>query len=234
MGSRPFAIWLGACTSAVLLVACKPSKDQVLAQYRAPVEAVFARIKSLEAAVRDTPPVADDAISPGIGPVVLKAGNGGEGNALFILADDVPAPDHASRDGIGGTYAYTTATCGEALNGGDIQPGTASFLADCARAKYVFVLRTRRHDKPEANVAEHNFRAGAYEGDVLLFRIEDGALLGGFRTSGKSNDQIMVREDAQGQPKDAEDRLESDLSSEVYADIGAKLRALIPGSIPPG
>ena len=159
--------------------------------------------------------------------------DGQASNALFILADDLQAPEFASSDGVGATYAKTVQVCGEALRGEaqGVPKGIESFMKECGRAEYVFVLR-RTAEESAQSVDNDSFQAGMYEGDVLLFRLADGSSLGGFRVSAKSSDQIMAQVDANGNPVDISERLESDLSAELFADIGTKIRKHLPGALP--
>ena len=221
---------LGSCFAALLLSACQPSMEDVVAKHRAAVESVFAKLKALDATARSTLPLTTDAVATGTEHVLLE----GEGsNALFIRADDLHAPELASADATGATRAGTTKSCAEALRGEamGVPAGVESFLKACERARYVFVLRKTAESSAELADSD-SFTAGGYEGDVLLFRLADGALLGGFRVSAQSSDQVMARVDSDGKPIDVSDRLQSDLSSKLFADIDAKLRKYVPGVIP--
>ena len=220
---------LGICFVASLLSACQPSMEDVVTKHRAAVEAVFTKLKSLDAMVRSTPPPATDAVATGTEHVLLE---GEESNALFIRADDLHAPERTSSDTTGTTRANTVKICGEALRGEamGVPAGVESFLKACERARYVFVLR--KAAESSAELADNDsFAAGGYAGDVLLFRLADGALLGGFRVSAQSSDQVMARVDADGKPIDVSDRLQSDLSANLFADIDTKLRKYVPGVI---
>lgn len=220
---------LGGCFAALLLSACQPSMEDVVAKHRTAVEAMFAKIKALDATARSTPPPATDGVAIGTEHVLLE---GEQSNALFIRADDLHAPERASSDATGGTRTGTVETCGEALRGEamGVPAGIEGFLKACERARYLFVLRKTNEQSAELADSD-SFTAGGYEGDVLLFRLADGALLGGFRVSAQSSDQIMVRVDADGKPIDGSDQLQSDLSSKLFADIDAKLRKYVPGVI---
>jgi hypothetical protein len=114
-----------------------------------------------------------------------------------------------------------------------IAKGADLFLRECARAQYVFVLRTTADD-PARLVDANNFESGRYVGDVLLYRLADGALLGGFGVSAQSSDQVSVQLDSAGNPIDPIEKLNSDMSSKVFVEIEEKLRSLVPGSLPPG
>lgn len=235
MASSTFAKSVGtgftvACVA--MLSACAPSPAQVVAQHRPAVEAVFAKVKALEAAARDTPPIGEDKVDLGGARVVLDGDNE---NALFIRAADLAAPANASAEGNGGLHANRIQVCGEALNEDDpdsLAKGVGLYLEECARAEYAFVLRPTV-DEAATLLSDTSFAPGKFEADVLLFRLADGALLGGFTVSEKSSDEVSVLTDEQGTPIEAVDRLNSDLSSQVFVAINEKLRANVPGSLPP-
>jgi len=220
---------IGVALALLLLSGCQKSLEDIIAEHRPAVEAVFAKIKALDAAARDAAPVAEDRIDLGGAKVVLDGENT---NALFIRQDNLADPLNATSDGTGSTHAGNVKVCGEALRGDFIgHPGGAElFLKDCARAEYVFVQRTRSDQAAEL-VGSDTFNPGMYEGDVLLFRLSDGALLGGFAVNAKSSDEVSVALDESGNAIDPIGRLNSDMTAEVFSEIDTKLRALVPGSL---
>jgi hypothetical protein len=218
---------------AGLAAACSPTLEQVLAEHRAPAEAVFTKLEGLAPAAQAAPAVGEDGVDVGAGKVVLE---GEHSNALFIRAEDLAAPRNATSDAMGSTHAGTVRICGEALRGEfhGAPAGMRAFLTECGRTEYVFVQRTRTEQLATlvaTLVGEQSFAPGLYEGDVLLFRLADGALLGGFTVAAESSDEVSVRLDASGNPIDPIDRLNSDLSAEVFASINAKLRQHVPGAV---
>ena len=218
-----------ACTMA--LSACQKSPAQVVAEHRPAVEAVFAKVKALDAAARDAPPVSEDKIDVGGARVVLEGENE---NALFIRVADLAAPELASEDGNGGLHANRVSVCGDALVEDDpdsLGKGVGLFLEECARAEYVFVLRPTVDDAATL-IDDKSFEPGRFEADVLLFRLADGALLGGFTIAEKSIEEVSVATDEHGTPIEAVERLNSDLESQVYVAISSKLRATVPGVLP--
>jgi hypothetical protein len=213
------------------LSACQPSPAQVVAQHRPAVEAVFAKVKALDGPARDAPPVTEDKIDVGGARVVLDGENE---NALFLRVADLAAPEHANADGNGGLHANRVQVCGEALLEDDpdsLGKGVGLYLEECAAAEYLFVLRPTV-DEAATLIDDSTFQPGRYEADVLLFRLADGALLGGFTVAEKSSDEVSVLTDEHGTPLEAVERLNSDLESQVYVAINEKLRATVPGVIP--
>lgn len=239
MGTRTLAksmtaVWLMAGAVA-LLAACNrtPSPEEQVALHRPAVEAVYAKLRALEPVVQSTPPITEDRIDLGGAKIVLD----GDGftNAIYIPATALGTPEFASSDGMGSTHAITAQYCGEAIRTGgkDGGLGIGLFLEECGRATYAFVQRTHGEQMAEI-VGTDSFNPGFYDGDVLLFRLEDGALLGGFRVQAESSDEVSVTVDSAGNPIDPIERLNSDLSSQVYVTIGEKLKSLVPGSIEEG
>jgi hypothetical protein len=219
----------GTACLALLVAACQPSMDEVVARHRDAVGKVFTQIQALYAAVDAAPPPSEDGFDAAARGAVL---DGDDSNALFLRAEDMPAPDHATSDGPGGTRAAAVQACGEAVRGefAGVPAGAESYLAQCERAKYVFVLRTQVHDAP-GMVGDKSFVAGTYAGDVLLFRLADGAPLGGFRVDAASHGSVQALADENGNPIDASGRLDSDLNANAFVGIEEKLKKLLPGSV---
>lgn len=226
-----FTARLAALCGAVLaLSACQASMEDVIAQNRAPVEAAFERIKALDAKVGETPPVAEDRFELGDEKVVLDGENE---NALFIPAGSLANPEYTDSDDRGATRAHKLEMCGDAVTGeASGHPGAfEDYMKQCADAQYLFVLRA--HDEASAQIVDlETFQPGHYEGDVLLLRIADGAVLGGFRVSAKSNESIMAQTDASGNATDIGERLDSDLDANVFVAIDDGIRRHLPGTIP--
>jgi hypothetical protein len=175
-------------------------------------------------------PLEEDKFDLGGAKVVLE---GDASNALFLTDTDLAAPENTSTTGPGSTQASNVATCGEALRGQFIgaAKGAEYFLSTCARAEYAFVLRTLAYDHAQV-LDDENFAPGRYEGDVLLFRLADGALLGGFHVAATNGSQVSVEVGAAGAPVDAASRLDSDLEAMVFVEINDKLKQHVPGVLP--
>jgi hypothetical protein len=231
MATRPSALLLATLLgTAALLAACQPSLEQVVSYHREAVELVFSRIRALDGPARSLPPLTKDEVATEPGRVVL---DGEHSNALFLLASDLAAPAHADSSAMGATRAAAVQACGEALRGefNGVPKGAELYLQECGRAEYVFVLRT--HVEQAAQLVDSDtFEAGQYAGDVLLFRLADGALLGGFRVAAESNDSVEARVDEHGNAIDVGGRLDSDLGANAFVAIEDKLRTVVPGSIP--
>jgi hypothetical protein len=218
-----------AC-AALLLAACAKTFEDVLAEHRVAVEAVFSQLKMLDGKVSETPRLEQDGIDLGGASVVL---DGDKSNAVFVRATHLANPLSADREGMGGTHAYTVATCAESLRGEfDGAPGgMEAFMSECRRAEYAFVLRS--HAEVMAQLIDsQTFQPGIYDGEVLLFRLSDGNYMGGFRVTAQSSDEVSVTVDSAGNPIDPIERLNSDMTSQVFSQIEAKLKEHVPGVMP--
>lgn len=221
--------WVLAACAVALATACAPTMEEVVAKHRAAVESVFAQIRALDDAIAVTPPLDKDGVDIAPGSVVL---DGVDSNALFVVGTDVAAPEHSDSTATGATRAATVQGCGEALRGEfhGVPKGAELYLSECERAKYLFVLRSQSEDAAQM-VGVDSYTAGHYTGDVLLFRLADGKLLGGFRIDAQSNGSVMAHTDAQGNAIDAATRLDSDLSANTFVEVEEKLKKFVPGAV---
>ena len=214
----------------VALAACRATPDEVIAEHRAAVEQTFARLAALHAAAVAAPPVTEDRIDAGGAAIVL---DGADTNALYLLAEHLRAPGQGADIDDVPLLQLRAYQCGEALSRPThyAADALASLLPSCADAEYVFVQRT--HDfVPAALVGETTFAPGHYTGDVLLYRVADGALLGGFRVAAESSDSISVGADESGRALDPIGGVNQDLARRVQEDITAKLKQHVPGVVP--
>ncbi|MGH8030184.1 MAG: hypothetical protein ACREO3_09640 [Arenimonas sp.] len=221
----------GIVCAVMALVACRDTADDVIAGHRPAVEAAFGRLEALDAAVRNAPPITEDRIDVGSARVRL---DGEQSNALYVSAEHLLTQGGSNLDFTGYMYSVPTQQCGAALRSGGrlfLVSQLRNLLPACSRAEYVFVQRTIV-DVPAQRVDAHTFQPGRYAGDVLLFRLADGVLLGGFNVSGKSSDNVMVVADENGAGSDPIGGINRDLSASVDADISAKLKRHVPGVIP--
>lgn len=219
------ARWALCAGAVALLGACAPSVEDVVATHRPAVEAKFALIQAIDASPWAVPPLQQDGVQAGGARIAL---DGEDSNALFLPAHSLSAPGNTSSDGWGATRAGTLETCGEALRGEfyGVARGAEAFLSECARAEYVFVLRAHEEIQPSVTGSD-SFDGGYFEGDVLVFRLADATLLGGFRVSAENSDTVMASSDAM----DVGSRLDSDISANLFVAIEDGLRTHVPGSI---
>jgi hypothetical protein len=148
-------------------------------------------------------------------------------NALFLHADDLAHPEVTDPKGRSTLFASGVRSCSDVLGGTyPGVPGSAEdYMKRCAGAEYAFVLRTHESQSPEL-AGDKQFVPGKYRGDVLLFRLSDGAALGGFSVAAESNDTVNVNNNEIDTM-----RLQNDLDAKVFVAIQKKLQALAPGSV---
>jgi hypothetical protein len=211
------------------LVACRASKDEIVAEHRPAVEATFARLAALHDTVRTASPLAADRIDAGAARVVLS---GADSNALFVRAERLRAPAQGPLAANVPMLQLAAHQCGEVLGGSDyyLADGLPAMLSQCARSEYVFVQRTFV-DEPARLSGGNTFDPGHYEGDVLLYRLADGALLGGFRIAADNSEHVSVIVD-EHRGSDPLGAFNQDLATVLEKDITAKLKQHVPGSVP--
>ena len=191
---RPAGRAAHAALAAAALVLAACSGPTPLEQHRAGIEATYAKLRALDAPVRDAAPLADDARIDSAGARVVLTGP--DANALYVASEHLATPEKAGPYGTG-TEAYTppVQTCGMVLAGQPPtyrqEPEIAAHLQQCANAEYAFVLRSREVVFAKL-VDETTFQPGIYDGEVRLYRLADGADLGGFRVSARNGDDIAV------------------------------------------
>lgn len=207
---------------ATMLVACEPTMEDVLVEHRPGAERVFAQLKTLESAVFAIPPLTEDRISLDGARVRLRSG---DSNALFLPDANLREPERTSDSGDAGTHSSKVAGCGEALRGEfrGSPVGARGFLSDCARAEYVFVLR-----RVYAPVEGETYDPLTWRGEVLLFRLADGAALGGFRVGTDTRGATTVLVDGAGNQVAGSARTD-DPRAKIFAAIDEGLRTHVPG-----
>lgn len=223
---------LAALCAAVLgLAGCQKPP---LEQHRAGIEATYAKLRTLEAKVRDAPPLAEDArIDAGGARVVLT---GPDANAIYLAWVHLGKPETAGPYGTGAeAYTPPVQTCAMAMAG---QPPTfrqeaeiAAHLQQCARAEYAFVLRTLGVEYAKL-VDEQSFQPGFYDGEVRLYRLADGADLGGFRVSARNGDEISVYVGKYGAAAEVSNALNDEIKTAVQSQIDERLREQVAGVLP--
>ncbi len=94
--------------------------------------------------------------------------------------------------------------------------------------EYVLVVRVHKAEEPE-KLADKSFKGGGVAGDALLYRLADGAALGGVRYGAVSSASIAVTgAAAQADGLDRANAVARDLSSEAHMALGKALKAASP------
>jgi hypothetical protein len=107
----------------------------------------------------------------------------------------------------------------------------AAHLQQCARAEYVFVLRTLGVEYAKL-VDDTTFQPGFYDGEVRLYRLADGADLGGFRVGARNGDEITVAVGQYGADASAAVALNDEVKEAIQRQIDEGLREQVPGVVP--
>jgi len=214
------------------LLACKKKTvDGAIAEHRAGVEKTFAAMKGLEPLVVNAPKIETDGIRPA-GEAVL-AERSAEQNAIVVFAADLPDPTNKSVATLRTTRTEQLADCAAILqtkkhvNGvtdarGDV---AAEYLGQCARVRYLFVVRPHEYEPPMVSGAE-TFRPGKFVGDVTLWRLDTRTSFGGFKVSAESKSLTLG-------PRDTVDRIYTSFAAILLANIEAGIRTHAPGALKP-
>jgi hypothetical protein len=214
------------------LLACKKkSLDDAISERRAGVEKTFAALKQLEPLVTSAPHVETDGVKPTGEPVLAERGD--EQNAIVVHAADLSDVTNKSVATLQTTRTKQLADCASILRTkkhvdgitparGDV---AADYLGQCARARYVFVVRAHSYEPPLLTGAE-TFRPGKFVGDVTLWRIDTRTSFGGFKLVAESKSLTLG-------PNDTAERIYNSFAAILSAAIEAGIRKHVPGALGP-
>lgn len=213
----------------LLLVGCE-SVPEVIDRHRAAVERTFASISAL------APRVASATVEP---PASLSLRlEGAEANAMFVYAEDVARPGEARPVTLRTLDSVPLLQCGALLSKGVYfndavnrpRPGAVeALLQDCARLRYVLIIRQRAYEPPRLSLATRSFSRGKYEAEVLAFELASGKPLGGYEARATNDERVSLLDGDDHH----EQRLLSNLEGTVFQALRAGARTAFPGSLPP-
>jgi hypothetical protein len=214
------------------LSACKSeSVDAVLARRRPGVEATFRAISTHAEAIRAAEPVAQPTLEPLEPPLSLSS------TAAFIHEEDLAAPGEASTIAVRSLDSQTLLHCGALLTRGTFYRPLDSRVSvtkadralwQCETLRYLLVIRPRTWLAPRADEATRTFTPGSLKGDVLVFDLKAGKVVGGF-PFWVLNERRLDVPAGEGQT----DRLLRNLESLLYLQLRQSLESLAPGAVPP-
>lgn len=223
---RPRSLLLAAALVGVALPACKrePEAAPVVAKHRAAVEARLATLAKIGAALKSVAPLKADKVALDAGPLVLGRTLSVASSDNAVMQTDKQLADvGASADFDLGTLGQA-ARCKEAMKPDSIERWSASVaeeaLALCTRAKYVVVLRTVEHKRPE--VVGDKFDEGKVVAEVHVFNWDAAKHLGGFRVTAVNSDTVTSY-DKEGTSALLRD-LEAQLEKAILAGLGKHAR----------
>lgn len=226
----------GAAAKAVTL-------DDVVAEHRAKVQPKIDGVLKIAASLPK--PTTHDGVKVDHAPIRLLVGN----TAKFAASGDAgsPAPNATMLDAEDLNGDLTTDGNVKYPQGENIlldcaamlkkkPPVTSSFhpdsnpgearrvLAQCESFVYLLVVRSHTVHPPEANATMHTFSAGHIEGDVLVFDIDNGKQLGGYKFSAKNASHLTLDEN------DPVPGLEKDLRAKLWEAVRDGLEKQAPGA----
>lgn len=221
------------CIACIFALALLAACQSPIEKHRAAIESVYGQLRVLDATVRDAPPLQEDSIDTGGARIVLE---GTDPNALFVAWVHLATPEKAGPYGTGTKHTDPIQTCGMALTGQTqfrTEDVVASHLQQCAGAEYAFVLRTQGVEYPKISDEQNlTYSPGWYDGEVRLYRLADGAPLGGFRVSARNGEEIGVYVGKYGAAAEITNALSREIDDQIDAQIVEGLRKFVPGSVP--
>lgn len=111
-----------------------------------------------------------------------------------------------------------------------LAPGTSE-MERLLSLEYVLVLRILRAQAPE-QAGDESFRGGGVAAEALLYRLSDGAALGGVRFGSLSSGSIQVHgAAATSMGLDRDISLRADLSVQAHRSLGRAIEAALPGTV---
>lgn len=203
-----------------VLASCNQTLEDVIATYRAPVEANVKKVKALAPRVKATPRYSAAAVSPVKDLVVMR---NSFGNALVIHERDLERPESfqyaPERPNFAGELFSCINQLTQKTNPNDKFAPTLGPVVDllktCAGIKYVLVMRTHKRNMAKM-ITSDGFLGGSVDGDVVAFTLA-GHPLGGFAWHAKSSDMIPVAMNAS--PSDMQWALDAHMRDEVERAI---------------
>ena len=103
-----------------------------------------------------------------------------------------------------------------------------SYLAACARLKYVLVIREVDLATPRLSLETKKFVSGRYRAEVLAVDLQAGELLAVFPVTAKNEESVMLLDGDADHSK----RLLINLESTIYSAIREATRQAFPGALP--
>ena len=217
--------------SPLLLLGCDSVSD-VVAKHRAGVEKTFAALKALGPLVDAVPAVAEVKVKAA--PLVLE---GPDANAMFIYEDDLARPGQAQPVHLRTLDSAPLLHCGSLLSKQvyfadsitrPMPSVVESYLAACARLKYVLVIREVDWATPRLSLETKKFVSGRYRAEVLAVDLQAGELLAVFPVTAKNEESVMLLDGDADHSK----RLLINLESTIYSAIREATRRAFPGALP--
>lgn len=215
-----------------VLSSCGPSSADMINRYRPASEAKLKAIRAIGAKV------AGEFVPTG-GPFELEGPppefvpSPGKANAIVLEPDHFAYPEPPqSRFRL--TRENPIANPAALLKKGELHYGSGNLetkeevLQEFIRLKYVLVIRNLEvRDAALTGASTRTFTGGTCEGDALLYDLESGRSVGGFRFSGRSSEKVRA------DMGDPEAYLTGNLKTNTVGAIRAEFQRRYPGTTPP-
>ncbi|MBK8207322.1 MAG: hypothetical protein IPK87_11130 [Planctomycetes bacterium] len=197
----------------LLLSACGPSSEEVVAEYRGRAEPRMARMAEIAATAAVHK---DEFKAPAPAEKLRFAGDSGNAGLVMVEELDTNPETRPGLDFHVDTFWLDYSRDCLAGNAGDAPEGVRLAFDKLLALKYVVIVRERLYAAPVAS-DEKSFIPGTWEADVLVYEIEKAELLGGWSVSATNSDTVDVNTDDPGK------WLHSDLWSRARKEVGKVL-----------
>jgi hypothetical protein len=217
----------------VLFPACQrePEAAAAIAKHRPAVEARFAAVREIGAKLEALPALASDGVVLDDGPLELPTGldtPSPTANAILETAPRLTGDLGVDPgDGAGSKDLWWCAKLlGDPYYADRSSASNAeAYLAHCANAKYLLVVRLLETAAPDVAEGQGSFRTGSAAGEVRVFNLRSGNDLGGFRFQAENSD-VVTHRDGAGRDYTA---VSSDLTAQVRSQITAGVATYLAG-----
>jgi hypothetical protein len=222
--------------SALSALACKrkpdtdePPPEEVLRERSPAAEQVLRDAESVAKLVESEPPVGDDAELPRSAPSLSSSKEVAIEHAeILAKLERDPTTVNVPVRVLGSGDLHR---CSQVVRHGDRSLGDSFAARDveqCAKTKYLLVVRTRRYSEPRAS-GLHTFSPGEIAGDAILYELRGSKRLGAFSFTVTNPATLKLSRD-----EDPKIELDEDLRRRLGAAIrdGKYAKATSPAPSP--
>ena len=200
-------MWRFAFVTMIFVIsACESEKsiEELAAKHRDDVEAKFTSLRAIAERVDEISPVTENAYeavepepkSPG------RRNRDRDGELLpyntavvheehLALMDTWESPNLPVEVGRTSHIPYVWRVIERIEDGEEGEERHRELFKQVSWMRYVVVLRTLQARAPVVT-GEHTFEGGSFEGEALVFTLDGGEYLGGFRFAAQNDDQIRA------------------------------------------
>jgi hypothetical protein len=194
-----------------------------------PIAPLRARVKTKLAAIAAIAPNAQAAppVKQGGKPLSLASG------AYFVTAPDYLADPHATVKNDDGRPRFDGSVyslCAYATSG-TVPPASEDqkYLEQCDAWTHVAVARTQAWTVPTIDLDSKRFSPGMYVGDLLVYAIDSGQLVGSFVVTGTNNKELEFDVKKGESSADKKRDFVNNATADISANVEATQKKLLEG-----